>query len=258
MMLHTSERDRRDGLAAWVNEGLTLGEAVVYTEPEGEPEDRCLLPVLAARGIDVGAAREAGRLVGHPPAEVYRPDGVARIVRRLLAQGFPAVRLTAERATALTVLNEEGHLAVETTVDDLCREYPLFVLCQYQRSALTGSRLDEVTALHLLGIRDRQLGTRPHPGGLGLSGEIDLANEDVLAWVLRTATATCSTTFTLDLSQVGFLGVGGVRVMEETTSAFRDRGGLLRAVAPQPAVAQVFRLLGFDRLPGVAVVGRPG
>jgi len=256
LLLHATEQDRREGLAAWVNDGLARDEVVVYTEPEDEPEERTVLSVLRACGVDVATAKGEGRLVGCPPTEVYRPDGLEGITRRLLARGFRAVRMTAEHSTPLTLMSERCHLAVEFAANDLCREFPLSLLCQCRRSALSPPRLDEIAAAHLTGIRERQLGTRPYPGGLGLSGEIDLANEDVLASVLRTATVNRSTSFSVDLSGSRSSGWAAVRVLEESTRAFRDRGGLLLVVSPVPAVAQVLELLGFDRLPGVALTGR--
>ena len=105
-----AEDEQLAGLAAWVCRGLDLGEKVICTEVPRRPEDS-LVALLEARGVDGAAAVRDGRLVVQPAAEFYAAEGHAAVVERALADGFPEVRMSAERRAALTVLSPAAHPA---------------------------------------------------------------------------------------------------------------------------------------------------
>jgi anti-anti-sigma regulatory factor len=76
----------------------------------------------------------------------------------------------------------------------------------------------------------------------------------VLAGTLQAATSRASETFRLDLSRLAFLGGGGCRAIVSGTARFRDAGGYVLLVLPQPIVERVLRLLGCDQLRGLEIV----
>lgn len=240
-LLHSTESERRSRLVTWVRRGLTRDELVIYAQVE--PPQRSALTVLAACGIDVEAATAEGRLLMLPLPQFYQ-HGQEEVVRRALAEGHAAVRLTAEASAA----PEGAHADIERTIEQLCRHYPVSALCQYDKTTTTGSRLGEVAAHHIGGIWERQLQTSEAEGRLILSGAVDVDNDQILAAVLSAATSPASGVLPIDFSRVEFLSVSACRALAESTEKFRARGGQLLLIAPQPAVERIIRLIGLDRL----------
>ena len=255
LLLHWSEVERRSGLAAWVRRGLENDEKVIYTEADDGTSRRSVRSVLEDNGIDVVAATAEGRLSVLPVAEFYPPGGQAEVVEKALAEGYRAVRMSAEARAARTVLSEHAYAAYERHMGRLCRTLPLSALCQYDREYAAGQRLPGVAEAHVDGIRERQLDISGSDGELTLAGEIDISNEDLLEWALRAATKKASATFWLDLSRVTFLSGGGCRALLVGTRHFRHQGGYVLLVACPASTERILRLLGLDRVTGLELVG---
>lgn len=254
LLLHASESERLAGLTTWVRRGLNRHEKVVYTEAVDIAPERSLLAVLADRGVDVTAATADGRLEALPLADFYSPTGPGVIVDRALAEGFDGVRLTAEAATALSMLSSDAHLKVERDADQLCRTRPVSALCQYERCATVGARLRELVAVHS-GVRQSQLSVGEDAHGTVLAGQIDTANADMFAAALQAATSTTPQVLWLDLGGVEFMDAAACGVLAAVTRGFRDSGGYVLLLAPQPSVTRTLRLLEFDQMEGVEVIG---
>jgi anti-anti-sigma factor len=220
------------------------------------PLKRSVLVVLAQHGIDVHSATAAGRLLVLPAAAVYPAglDGQVAQVKRALAEGYRGVRTSGEVSAALTVVPEQVYAGLERSMDALCRFYPMSTLCQYDRATTTGMRLEQATTTHGGGIRESQLHTVQHDGGLILAGEVDWSNELVLRSALRAATRRVSEMVRVDLRRVSFLSAGGCRALAVGTHRFRDGGGRVLLVAPQPIVERVLRLYGLDALTHVELI----
>jgi anti-anti-sigma factor len=253
-LLHTADGAYRAGLAAWVRAGLDHDEKVIYTETGRTAPRGSVLSLLHEYGVGVGSGSEPDRLLLLPLERLYAPASREEIVDRALAEGFRAVRVAVEATSALTVVPWHAHAAFEQALQVLCRTRPVSALCQYDQSTATRWPLDAVTDIHAEGIRDRQLATLGEPGGLLITGEVDADNEDVLAGTLQAATSRASETFRLDLSRLAFLGGGGCRAIVSGTARFRDAGGYVLLVLPQPIVERVLRLLGCDQLRGLEIV----
>lgn len=254
LLLHASESERLSSLTAWARRGLDRGEKVIYTEgPDGQHQ--WLYRVLDLHGVDVAEAMRDGRLEILPLAEFYPPEGQDRVIDRALAEGFQAVRMSAEATAALTVLPPEKYLDIERNMDRLCRTRPVSAMCQYARPDSTGTRLRDSITVHITGVRESQLRTHSLGDGLALSGEVDLSNADVFAEVLRAAVRTGSDVLWLDLATLHFVDAAACRQLVEATADFRDSGGRVLLVAAQPGVKRTMRLLGVHELPGVTIVG---
>jgi anti-anti-sigma factor len=264
LLLPGSELERRSRLAMWVRRGLEHNEKVIFAEAETVSPHRSVLAVLAQQGIDVQVATAQGQLLVLPLAAVYRsgPGGHLERIDRALAEGYRGVRLSGEASAALTVVPEHVYASLERSMDQLCRTHPVSTLCQYDRTTTAGSRLDQATATHGGGIRESRLHTAQADGGLVLAGEVDWFNEMVLLSVLQAAArtaamSTVSETLRVNMRRVTSLSVGGCRAMAVGTEQFRDRGGRVRLVAPQPIVERVLRLCGLDALMHMEVVRQP-
>jgi anti-anti-sigma regulatory factor len=258
LLLHQSEGDRLVRLAEWVRHGLDGGEKVLYADGP-DPAHSSILDHLRGQGIDVGAATAEGRFELLPLTAFYPSQGQGVVVDRALDEGFPAVRLSAEVAAALTVLTPQAYRDIEQNMDRLCRTRPVSALCQYGRSTTVGPVLGAAVATHPRGVRELMFDSTASPAGLVLHGEIDVDNADVLAAVLGAALAAALSSgrdgLRLDLAGLGFLDVAACRAIADTSRVFRATGRRLLLVGPPPLVAWVMGLVGLTDAPGVALVG---
>jgi anti-anti-sigma factor len=254
MLLHGSESERQAGLTAWVGRGLELGEKIIYTERPGAA-DRSLFAVLEAHALDTDVARRDGQIVVLPLEEFYPPTGHGPLVERALAEGFAAVRMSAEVSDALTLLTPDTHLRMERDMNQLCRRLPVSTMCQYERSTTTGIRLRDTVGVHVTGMRQARFATDEDDHGLILHGEIDIANADVFAAVVATAAKCAARTVWLDLAGVDYVDAATCRVLLDASYRFRAGGGHLLLVAPQPRVERTLRLLDLDMVRGVRLLG---
>jgi anti-anti-sigma factor len=274
--LHASETERRSQLATWVRWGLERDEQVIYGQddpessdpdfsgpesPDPESPELSVLAVLARQGIDVQAATAQGRLLVLPLAAVYGagPDEQVARVERALAEGYRGVRTSGQASAGRTGAPEEVYPGLARRVERLCRTHPVSALCQYDRAMTVGAGLEQAAAAHGGGIREAQLHTARTSDATGsqlsLAGEVDWSNELVLLSAVEAAVSTASEMFWLDLRRVAFLSVGGCRALVAGTQPFRDQGGQLLLVAPQPIAERVLRLSGLDALLNVEIVG---
>jgi anti-anti-sigma factor len=255
MLLHESAADREAGVAAWVQRGLDLGEKVLYAEGPDEREGS-LIAGLEAHGVDAAAAVGEGRLALLPLAEFYPMDGQRLVVDRALAEGFPAVRMSAGALAALTILSPGHYLTVERQVDELVRSLPVSALCQYGRGATTGSALRDGVGVHVAGVREASFATDAGDLGLVLRGEVDAGNADVLEAAVTAFTDGPPRVRCLDLAELSFVDVAACRALAHGTCEFRADGGEVLLVAPPPPVERTLRLLGMGDLPGFRLIGR--
>jgi anti-sigma B factor antagonist len=254
VLLHANEDERRERLALWVLRGLESGEKVVCATAGGGHSDAPLFSELRERRVDVDSAVGEGRLEVLPMTGFYPAGGGAEVVERALSDGFPGVRLSAEATPELVELPVDVCLRAERELDRLCREYPVSAMCQYDTAAV-GDRLGVVATTHSAGLREKQLHAVLGPDGLVLSGEVDMANQDLLADVIDTVVRSSTGVLVVDLRDVGFLTVAGGRVLARGTERFRARGGRLRLVDPAPHVLRVLRMFGLDPLTGDGTLG---
>ena len=74
-------------------------------------------------------------------------------------------------------------------------------------------------------------------------GEIDLSNAAALEQAIRRAEASAAQKITIDLCQVEFIDVSGVRVLVNAHGRLKGR---LRLIEGPPAVQSIFRLTGTE------------
>jgi anti-anti-sigma factor len=255
-VLHESEAERRSRLAMWVRRGLECDERVIYGQDDSVGSQRSVLAVLGQHGIDVAAATAEGRLLVLPLAAVYGAgfDGQLRHLAHALADGHSGVRTSGEAAAAPTGSPEEAYPGLAGSLQRAYRIYQVSALCQYNRAATVGERLDQTAARHAGGIRERQLHTARSDDGLILAGEVDCSNEPVLLSVVQAATSTTESMLWLDLRRVTFLDLSGCRALAVGTRQFRERGGHVTVLVLQGIIERVVGLVGLDSLPNVEIV----
>jgi anti-anti-sigma factor len=92
-----------------------------------------------------------------------------------------------------------------------------------------------------------------HAGLIRVIGEVDLANADYFASVLRTE-ARRTRSLALDVSRLSFLGLDGCQVVRRIARDLHDRGGNVRLLGPRPLIKRTFLLVGSDGNPGLELV----
>lgn len=255
LLLHQTEPERHLELAAWVRHGLKRDEKIIYTQLEDEPPARSILTLLANQNININGALRRKQFELLPLHEFYSPDGQLPLVEMALAEGYRAVRLSAEANAALSILPKARHHELESAMEEMCRTHPVSALCQYDRAMLTDDRLHEVASTHVRGVRASQLHTGGQADHLVLAGELDASTSDLLAAVLRAAGTDSPGVLRLDLSRVTFLSVVAARALVEGTQGFRACGGRVLLVAPPTDIEWFIRALGVDRRVRVELAG---
>jgi anti-anti-sigma factor len=174
---------------------------------------------------------------------------------RALAEGFPAVRMSAEASAAMTVLSPGEYLSLEQRMAELVCTLPVSALCQYARSSTTGPVLRDAVGVHLPGIREAQLHTGTSELGLVLRGEVDDGNAEVLEVAVTAFTAVPPRVLCLDIAELTFVDIAACRALALGSWDFRASGGQVLLVAPVPPVERTLRLLGLGDLPGFQLIG---
>ena len=172
------------------------------------------------------------------------------------AEGFPAVRMSAEAAAALTFLSPEDYLSMERGMDELARGLPVSALCQYPRSSTTGTGLRDAVGVHLPGIRERYFATGTGELGLVLRGEVEASSAEVLEAAVTAFTDGPPRVLCLDLAELSFVDVAACRALAHGSSNFRASGGQVLLAAPTFPVERTLRLLGLNDLPGFQLIER--
>ena len=94
---------------------------------------------------------------------------------------------------------------------------------------------------------------------LGLSGELDVSNADVLSSVLDAIHAAGAETVEIDASEVDFAGCAFLDVIGRHARFFENSGGWLVVSAASRSVQRLFELAGCSHISTVAetIVERP-
>lgn len=212
---------------------------------------------LRGTGISGDEAVQRGQLQVFSAGDgrVYDQAWQASLLDEALADGFPAVRWSAEADTAWSVMPRALHADIEWATDDLCRTRPVSVLCQYP-AELQETTMETVCAMHTDGLRGSLVRTSPIPGGMAIAGEVDRTNAGIVHSALAAQSAAMGeTAFVVELSGLDFVDLAGARALVTGTAGCRAAGGSVCLRAAQPPVDRLLRLLGVDRFDGFRVEG---
>jgi hypothetical protein len=211
-LIYWGETSRRPVLLQWAREGLAEGEGTVLVEP---PSNATALVELVGDHAD--------RLVVVDPEAFYIPgrDGAMlaehlhRAATSVDGDKAPAARMSLPAVHALAAYDERTHLEHERAFARFVEERPLAMLCQYDQVEIDGDVIARAAAEHeiVVMLDDVALPTldlRPTDTGVRLSGEIDLANHDIVrAWMSRHR----GSRVVVDCSNLTFLDVAGLRAL---------------------------------------------
>lgn len=234
-------------------DGLDLGQRVAYVGAGSHDALRSEISSVDPAGDLV----ERGALLVRSAIDLYASPGQAGPEARVgvyaaatneaLAAGYTGFRVAAE-ATALVADAEQraAFARYEHLVDRYMTEHPFSALCAYRRRDLGVSAVAELAAMHPLARPD----TTPfqafavEAGGLGLSGEVDVA----VAPLLRTALGRIPAgggELVFDARGLAFIDHRGLAVIDE----FARRTGAVAVLLGAPRTARlVAEIVGFAHL----------
>lgn len=250
--------ERLDIVAAFVRDGLDLGDKVVCLTDTLSPEH--LTGELSERGLPVESTTASGQLEVVPSVSAYIAGGTfdpEQVISGLrgridgaLAAGYPGLRISADMVWALRpVSGLEQLLTFEVQFSELLATGRAMAVCQYDREGFDAVSLAGAASAHSRGVAavtyhsDAVLRIcRQHlPPGVRVAGELDYRGLEPLIRALAESVRLDPMVF-LNLSQLRFIDVAAAGAVLQTAAGLaRDR---LMTVVCQPATGKVLRALG--------------
>ncbi|MDN5749282.1 MAG: STAS domain-containing protein [Pseudonocardia sp.] len=240
-------------LNEWVRAAVTRGERVLCKHA---PTDAALTQLTAwltptdpATTSPDGQPRP-GQVQFLDAAELFTAtDGHHEALRKLHVElidrardeGFTGLASTSdEAATRAATADLEQLRAHERDLDQLTRELPLRALCRYPDHMAPALR-DEMLAVHHRAVTGQLWHATVADDAIWVGGELDLSNTDRLLATLYAATTAgirC-----IDVSEVRFCSVSGVRALIAVADTLVTHDTRLQLRHPPPPMARVLALL---------------
>jgi anti-anti-sigma regulatory factor len=253
----SSDDEQREVLTTYILDGLARGERIIYYAGRTSPAE--IGSWLAGAGVDIGRVVDEGRL----KIRRFEPDVVITTlgveVRRTRDAGYPGLRISSEMTSDLRpVADEQALIEYESRLARVFDSGELAAICQYDRrlfdqAAVTGMiashpRVVQIDPLH----DDHRLRITPtfDPRGLRVAGAVDLTTSGALASTLRLAANWPGQDLHIDLSELEFIDVAGVRAIVRA-AAVLGPGRHLVVEHLAPSLRRVFGIIGWDRAPGL-------
>jgi len=251
----------RDRTAAPRHEGLLAASAghrqIAMSTWARSALDRSEKLLIVCAPVDADIASRAGSgLTALTPEDLHTTAAPAALLQQAVPDGDHGLGILIWADAVIDATSRETHEAIETTLDGLCRDHPVSVLCVYDRNGeRDGARggaglehLDLAVAGHPDRLQEQRLALRRTADTLFVDGEIDMSNLDVFATALRALTDTPSPTVCIDLNAVTFLAAAAARTLIRDTAPFRDHGADVEIDAT-PHITRILRLIDIHRLP---------
>lgn len=262
-----TDDEQREVLTTYIVDGLARGERVIYYADRTRPD--VIGSWLTDSGVETSRMVDEGRLEIRPIDDNYlfggrfEPDVVITTlwveVRETRDAGYPGLRISGEMTSELRPVADGNALReYEHRMARVFDSRELAAICQYDQrvfdaEAIAGAvachpRVVEIDPLH----DDRRLRIIPTyaPRGLRLAGTVDTLTVGALTSTLEHATHWVTRDLHLDLAQLEFIDVAGVRAIVRAAAALdEDRRLVVTRLAP--GLRKVFGIVGWDQTPGL-------
>jgi anti-anti-sigma factor len=224
--------ERLDLLAAFVRDGLRLGQKVLCWTDSVAPER--LATELVRRSVRTGAALRRGQLTiaaidqslvaGHPATAQSMVGVLGAELERAGREGYPGLRVTADMCWATRPLGApEELLAFETEVAELFADGRLCVICQYDRDRFDAVTLafaakahpKTVAALAYYDDAVLRICRQYSPPGVRVAGELDYRHLDELNRALAES-MRLDRHMQVNLSGLGYIDAACAAVIVQT------------------------------------------
>lgn len=245
-LLMTPAAEEAAGVAAWARRGLHRGEKMIFAADGPHDTVEALVPVLLAAGC-AGAERAAdtGQLVVVDPRR-FRARYEA-MVDEALREGHPGVRSYSAPASTAGALDEKQFEGFEDALERMWHARGATAVCRYKPGLVdVPEALRAGIRRHSSGCSETALQAHsPEDGLLRLVGEVDVANDHLLAELLRAAVRRAGDVLLVDCSGLAFVSVAGWRAVVATTEEFRSGGGRVRLASLPPIAARLLQVTGY-------------
>lgn len=226
--------------AAFLSEGLTAGERVVYFD---DGTAHAVLDRLADDRVPLDRPLAIGQLT-IVPADVTRDalrspvEQVEQMLRTQIdatfSEGYPGFRMTHQASSGLSEAGGVSLAEYDAGLDRVLRSRPRSrALCFYDRGRYPEHVIERMRAMHRQelaapAVYDDGLlrVTRTAPSALRLAGEVDHSNRAILERLVGTAldealrSHSAPPDITLNLASLRFLDVGGAVRLVHAAEAF--------------------------------------
>jgi anti-anti-sigma regulatory factor len=269
-----SDDEQREVLTAYICDGLNRGERVIYYADQTGPD--VIGSWLADSGVETSRMVDEGRLEIRSIDNNYlfggrfEPDIVITTlwveVRQTRDAGYPGLRISGEMTSELRPVADETALReYENRLSRVFDSRELAAICQYDqrlfdRAAVTGmidchQGVVQIDPLH----DDHRLRIIPTyaPRGLRIVGTVDVTTVGALNTTLELATRWPDTEVQLDLGELEFIDVAGVRTIVRTAQSLAP-GRRLVISRLAGGLRRVFAVVGWDRAPGLCFAEEEG
>lgn len=233
-------------MAAWAERGLHRGEKMLFAADSRHDTVEALVPALLAAGCaGAGRAADTGQLVVVDPGHFH--TRYEAMVDEALREGHPGVRSYSAPASTPGVLDEEQFERFEDDLERMWRTRAATAVCRYEPGlADAPDALRSGIRRHPSGCSESALQAHsPEAGLLCLVGEVDAANDHLLAELLRAAVRRAGDALVVDCSGLAFVSVAGWRAVVATTEEFRAGGGRVRLASLPPIAARLLQVTGY-------------
>ena len=251
----------RRGLTTFTADGLARNHKVMCLLPE--EQIAALRDHIAARIPALTEAERDGALMFGSAREAYLPEGTFDADRRLAGFAAAADQAVAEGYGALRVLGEATEVlsdpnigwrwtSYELRAELLASHRPFLAVCAYDARRCSGEPLGLVRAVHgpasgdWKGVPAFRLGSTPE-GGLRVAGELDMASSNAAAEIGRGAAGDAVAPL-LDVTDLRFVDVSGMRAIVQMLEAMADRHPVVRVRGASPTFRRLWGLLACERV----------
>ena len=257
-LLYDNERRRDDVLLTYLGGGVARGERVLYVS-DGE---RGKVAAELARCAPVTQLRISSAKETYLPDWTFDPDRMLGMLREAIAEskvgGYSGLCAAGEPPRPLTSNgNTRALVDYERRVNELFAEGQATGICVYDTRETDPGALLAIAAAHPVVI----YAVRPDPrlrvyaasvDHLVLGGQLELATIGGLVGPLRDAVAG-GTDVEIDLADVVFIDLAGLRVLLEAAALLDERGRNL-TVAHAPAwMPTILKKLDYDDPKGLVL-----
>jgi anti-anti-sigma regulatory factor len=255
--VHRGAEERAALAAAFAAEALGAGDRLLYiTADDGGGRER-VGRTLEAAGLDVTRPLRTGQIVVTGFGTAYgggmaapfadMAAGFREQTARAGADGYPGLRIYAEMDGAPAFFGSfDALMRWELFCSRTVSDGGIVGLCDYPAMGLTSAELARVAEVHNAVAEDdgarplARITTLDGGHGLGVAGEVDRSNAHALAEAIA-ARGRGRETIDLDLSELAFIDVAGVRTIGDVAARLPVR---IRVVGMPPAGRRVVDLLG--------------
>lgn len=254
-VVYRSDDERAAAAGAFARSALAEGSRLLHICENRSPDE--VIAELERGAPGMRSAVETGQVLVRAASEVYSTDAgtldpgdmlerLCTQVQTAEADGWNGLRLIDDMTWILDLpMGLDALLEVEERVDEVFCKLSASALCMYDGRQFRRRACDEIARIHHLVLAEPNGHASPGwelsriertpDGAIALAGEVDVSNAQSIVVSLR-AEAARTRELRVDLGELSFIDVGGLRALCEVGEELeRDGGRMTISSAPRLA-----------------------